>query len=83
MSAMLTGNWAEFVNGVSARIDEIIDETKDMGPSFQQSGLWRTEQSDDAQIYRTNGVTGLKQLELFEEGDSIKEDTSSKFELIV
>lgn len=58
---------------MSARIDEIIDETKDLTPSFQSYGLHKTDEADGL-IYRTNGVTGLSYLELFDEGDSIKED---------
>jgi len=70
---MLTSNWAEFVKGVSARIDEIIDDTKELAPSFQSYGLHKTEQAD-GQIYRTEGVTGLSYLQIFDEGDSIDED---------
>ncbi len=70
---MLTSNWADFVKGVSARIDEIIDDTKELAPSFQSYGLHKTEQAD-GQIYRTEGVTGLSYLEIFNEGDSINED---------
>ena len=70
---MLTSNWAAFVKGVSARIDEIIDDTKDLSPSFQSFGLHKTENAD-GKIYRTNGVTGLNYLEIFGEGDSISED---------
>lgn len=70
---MNTSNWGDFVRGVSARIDEIIDETKDMGPSFAESGLFRQEKTDGL-IYRTKGVTGLNYLELFDEEDGIKTD---------
>lgn len=71
----LTANWADFVKGVSARIDEIIDDTKELAPSFQSFGLHKTENAD-GQIYRTSGVTGLNYLEIFDEGDSITEDKS-------
>lgn len=70
---MITGNWGDFVKGVSARVDEIIDETKELGPTFMDAGIFEKIQSD-ALIYRTEGVVGLGYLELFEQGDSIKED---------
>jgi len=70
---MNTGNWGEFVKGVSARVDEIIEETREMGPSFMDSGLFE-KVSADGLIYRTEGVVGLGYLELFDQGDSIKED---------
>jgi hypothetical protein len=69
----LTGNWPEFVKGVSARIDEIIDDTKNYAPSFMSSGLFKQDTADGL-IYRTTGVTGLGYLEAFAEGDAIKED---------
>lgn len=69
----LTGNWPEFVKGVSARIDEIIDDTKNYAPSFMSSGLFKQDTADGL-IYRTTGVTGLGYLEVFAEGDAIKED---------
>lgn len=71
--SQLTGNWPEFVKGVSAKIDEVIDITKDMAPSFMSYGLHKKEMADGL-IYRTTGVTGLGYLEIFEEGDAIKED---------
>lgn len=71
---MLTGKWFEFVNGVSARVNEIIDDTKDLGPSFMASGLWDVVNTPDDLIYRTEGVTGLNYLELFDENGSIKKD---------
>lgn len=70
---MTTGNWSEFVRGVSARIDEIIDQTKDMGPSFMQYGLHKQHDTDSA-IYRTEGVTGLNYTELKTELGALKED---------
>lgn len=70
---MTTDQWGDFVKGVSARIDEIIDETKDLAPSFKMTGLWKQEQSDGL-IYRTQGVTGLGLLELKDEDGSLKED---------
>jgi hypothetical protein len=71
--SQLTGNWPEFVKGVSARIDEIIVDTQDMAPSFMSIGLHKQDTADGL-IYRTTGVTGLGYLEIFDEGDAIKED---------
>jgi hypothetical protein len=71
---MQTGQWGDFVNGVSARVNQIIDETKDMGPSFQSYGIHKTETNVDSLIFRTEGVTGLSYLELFTEDGAIKED---------
>lgn len=71
--SQITGQWPEFVKGVSARIDEVIADTKDMAPSFLSYGL-HTQNTSDGLIYRTTGVTGLGYLEIFEEGDAIKED---------
>ena len=31
---MQTGQWGDFVKGVSAKVNEIIDETKDLAPSW-------------------------------------------------
>ena len=70
---MNTGQWGDFVKGVSARVDEIIDETKDLTPSFMGTGLFDSVKADGL-IYRTEGVTGLSYLEVFDEGDSIKYD---------
>lgn len=70
---MITSDWSEFVKGVSARIDEIIDETKDLTPSFMSTGLFKQEQADGL-IHRTEGVTGFSYLEKFTEQDGIKED---------
>lgn len=68
-----TSQWGDFVTGVSARVNEIIDETKDMAPSFKMTGLWKTEQSDGL-IYRTQGVVGLGLLEEKDEDGSLKVD---------
>ena len=70
---MNTGNWGDFVKGVSARVDEIIDDTRELGPTFMEAGLFEKVMSDGL-IYRTEGVTGLNYLEIFDEGDSVKED---------
>jgi len=70
---MNTANWGDFVKGVSARIDEIIDETKDLAPSFMQTGLWKKEQADGL-IFRTEGVTGFSLLEEKDEDGKLKED---------
>lgn len=71
--AMVTGNFGDFVKGVSARVNEIIDETMDLTPSFLETGLWDVAQSDGL-IYRTQGVTGFSYLEQFDENDSLKKD---------
>lgn len=71
--AMLTGQWGEFVEGVSARIDEVIDQTKDYAPNFMASGIFDQVQSD-GEIYRTEGVTGLSYLKRRGENEAIKED---------
>lgn len=70
---MTTSQFGDFVIGVSARVNEIIDETKDLAPSFKMTGLWKTEQSDGL-IYRTQGVVGLGLLEEKDEDGSLKVD---------
>ena len=71
---MVTGNWSDFVNGVSARVNEIIDDTFDLTPSFLNSGLFDVVNTPDDLIYRTEGVTGLNYLEQFDEDGRIKDD---------
>lgn len=73
MAMMTTSQWGDFVTGVKARVNEIIDETKNLEPSFKQSGLWKTEQSDGL-IYTTQGVVGLGLLERKDEDGKIKYD---------
>lgn len=68
-----TSQFGDFVIGVSARVNEIIDETKDLAPSFKMTGLWKQEQSDGL-IYRTQGVVGLGLLEEKDEDGSLKVD---------
>lgn len=70
---MNTGHFNDFVKGVSARVNEIIDETKDLTPGFMSTGLFDSVKTDSL-IYRTEGVTGLSYLEIVEEGDSLKYD---------
>lgn len=70
---MLTSDFRNFVKGVSARVNEIIDETINLVPNFQQTGLWKTQQSDGL-VYRTQGVTGFAYLEQFDENGRIKND---------
>lgn len=70
---MNTGNWSAFIRGVSAKINEIIDETKDLNPLFMSLPIFKKKDTD-ALIYRTNGVTGLGYLENFDEDDKIKSD---------
>jgi len=74
MGVMNTNKWFEFVNGVSARVNEIIKDSEDYNPSFLNSGLWEVVNTADDFIYRTEGVTSLGYHELFDEGASIKED---------
>lgn len=74
--SMLTGAFGDFLDGVSSRVAEIIEDTKDMNPSFLDTGLWKTVQSDSLQ-YNTEGVSGLGFLQQFDEGDSIQEDETS------
>lgn len=73
---MQTSSWGNFLDGVSARISEIVDDTADLTPSFLSTGLWKSIKSDSLQ-YNTEGVSGLNYLEMFDEGDSIKEDETS------
>ena len=69
----LTSKWGDFVKGVDALINEVIDETKDVGPSFESFGVHK-KISTDQLTYRTYGVVGLGYIENFDEGDAIKED---------
>ena len=71
---MLVQKWQEFVNGVSARINEIIEDTQELGPSFLQTGLFEVVPNPDSLIYRTKGVTGFNYLQPFNEDGSIKYD---------
>lgn len=73
---MDTQRFREFDLGVSARVDEIIDETKDNAPSFLSTGLWDTKESD-SMTYRTEGVTGLGYLEQKDENGKYKEDVTT------
>ncbi len=69
-----TGQWGDFVNGVSARVNEIILEEQNVEPSFLSSGLFEKVSTPDDKVYRTEGVTGLSYLQKFDEGDAIKKD---------
>lgn len=73
---MDTQRFREFDLGVNARVDEIIDETKDMAPSFLSTGLFDVKQSD-SMTYRTKGVTGLGYLEKKDENGKYKEDVTT------
>lgn len=70
---MDTTKFYEFDLGVSARINEIIEEMKDMAPNWSSIGLFEKVQSD-SMIYRTKGVTGLGRLQKFGENSSITFD---------
>jgi len=70
---MQTSQWGDFVKGVSAQVNEIIDETKDLAPSWKSLPIYKYV-SSDALIYRTEGVTGFGYVEEFDENDGIKYD---------
>lgn len=70
---MQTGQWGDFVKGVSAKVNEIIDETKDLAPSWTTLPIYKKVQTD-SMIYRTEGVVGFGYAEEFGEGDAIKYD---------
>lgn len=70
---MLTSQWKDFVRGVEAKVNEIIDETKDLSPSWMKLPIYK-KVTTDSMIYRTQGVTGFGYVEVFNEGDSIKYD---------
>jgi len=71
---MKTNDFSDFVNGVSARVNEIIDQTQDLTPSFLASGLFDTVDTPDDLVYRTQGVTGLSYLEAKDENGRLKQD---------
>lgn len=68
-----TSKFYEFDAGVSARVNEIIEETKDMAPSWMSTGLFDVVESD-SMTYRTEGVTGFGYLDTFNEDGSIVYD---------
>lgn len=70
---MQTGQWGDFVKGVSAKVNEIIDETKDLAPSWMSLPIYKKVNTDSL-IYRTEGVVGFGYVETFDEGDEIKYD---------
>lgn len=70
---MITGQWGDFVKGVSAQVNEIIDETKDLAPSWMSLPIYK-HVSTDALIHRTEGVVGFGYVEQFDENDGIKYD---------
>lgn len=63
----------DFVKGVSAKVNEIIDETKDLAPSWTSLPIYKKVITDSL-IYRTEGVVGFDYVEEFNEGDEIKYD---------
>ncbi len=63
----------DFVKGVSAKVNEIIDETKDLAPSWTNLPIYKKIITDSL-IYRTEGVVGFDYVEEFNEGDEIKYD---------
>ena len=70
---MLQSDFNDFIKGVSAKVHEIIDETKNLVPAFSTTGLFQHIQTDSL-IHRTQGVTGFNYLEKFDENGKIKED---------
>lgn len=70
---MQTGQWGDFIKGVSAKVNEIIDETKDLAPSWTNLPIYKKVITDSL-IYRTEGVVGFDYVEEFNEGDEIKYD---------
>lgn len=73
--ALDTSKFYEFDLGISARVNEIIEETEDMAPNWASYGLFDKKVSD-SMIYRTEGVTGFGYLEAFNEDGSISYDTT-------
>jgi hypothetical protein len=67
---MDTSKFYEFDLGVSARINEIIEDTKDMAPNWMSYGIF-DKVTPDSMIYRTKGVTGLGRTKKFAEGSTI------------
>jgi len=76
--AMVTGEFNDFVNGVTARVNEIIDKTQDLTPSFLASGLFDVVNTPEDLVYRTQGVTGLSYLESKDEMGSLKKDKTAQ-----
>jgi hypothetical protein len=71
---MNTSKWYEFVEGVTARVNQVIDQTEDLTPSFLESGLFEVIDNPEAEIYRTQGVTGFSYLDLRGEQQPIQHD---------
>jgi len=71
---MNVSKWYEFVNGVTARVNEVIDQTEDLTPSFLESGLFEVVDNPESEIYRTQGVTGFSYLDLRGEQQPIQAD---------
>ena len=61
------------MKGVSAQVNEIIAETKDLAPSWMSLPIYKRVDTDSL-IYRTEGVTGFGYVEEFNEDDGIKYD---------
>lgn len=70
---MNSGEFYEFLAGVSARVDEVTVSTKDLTPKFMGAGLFKEVMADDV-AYNTKGTTGLGRVERFTEDGAIKED---------
>lgn len=70
---MNSSEFYEFLAGVSARVDEVIADTKDLTPSFMSTGLFKEVMADDV-AYNTKGVTGLGRPQKRAEGGGISYD---------
>lgn len=70
---MNSGEFYEFLEGVSKRVDEVIVDTKDITPSFMATGLFKEVMADDV-AYNTKGATGLGYAQSFDEEDGISYD---------
>jgi len=69
---MNTNKFFEFVQGVSARVNEIIEETKDLEPSWMSLPIYKKVMACGQ--YNTEGVVGISEAEVFAEGDRIQYD---------
>lgn len=62
----------QFVEGVNARVNEIIEETKDLAPSWTSLPIYKKVQACGQ--YNTQGVVGVGEAEVFAEGAKITYD---------
>ena len=71
---MVVQDFSELVNGVAAKVNAIIDETKDTTPSFLSTSIFDVVNDPEDLIYRTQGVVGLSYLEGKDEQGNLKTD---------